>query len=377
MDDIAVASVLALWAVAGVEVIRWLRRTGTPSLTVSVVALAVGRTIDLELGGPTFGRSVALAVVEHSAVLVSACAVLVFTRTMSTAGDRTGRFLATATNRSLWILAGAALLAPLVNATATLPADQDQRAALYASDPLWCLHWAVFLGALVVVLSQGARIAARGARHTPGVLRARLIGLCLGHTFGVCYAISKGVRLGILATTPTFDDDALAAIEQGSLTACIAAVTLGLLAGPIASAGEGLRTRSQVWRLWPLWVGLWEHAPHLPFKTPPRRTAATLERDSRIVLVRQVVELGDAIRVLGPYMPNHDPADPADLCRALATAAARRSAGISPHGEPGPSGGSSIVERLAFLLPIARHWSQRSADRLVRSIATDRSSVEA
>ncbi len=367
MGEVAFVSVAVLWVVAVVELVRIRRGTGTPSLAVAVVALAVGRTLDLDEVGAALGRTALLGVLEHAATLTSALGVLAFTGAITSAGTGSAtRVQKAATDPRVWIVLAAAIAAPLMHPTEELPASAAERAVTYANDPLWWLHWAAFLGVLALVLWHGAGISLRNVRHVDGVLRARLVGLGLGQTMGVVYAVLKGVLLVVLALAPPVDTDALSAAEQAALTLCIAAIAVGLLVGALSTAWTSVRTRVHVWALWPLWRGLWDHAPHLLHARTPGRLSAALARDVDVIAVRQVVELSDAARALGPHMPEHDHTDPGAHARALAEASARRLAGLAPmrSTEAGVEWPGVAGAQAGRLLPVARHWSQRTAHQL-------------
>lgn len=365
MTGLAVGTAVGLWLVVAVETVRVAQGRGSRALWVAVLGLAVSRTLDLDAVAGAFGHAVTVSVAERMAVLVSAVGVVVVTRSIAREGGRRpGRALAVATDPRLWVVVGLLILAPLVHAGQALPSDTAGRAATYAADPWWGVHWVTFLVFLGFVLWQGASISLRNARHVPGILRWRLVGLGVGQGFAVAYAVLKGVRLAVLAADgPAAADDVLGAAEQGALAASVATVAVSLLAGAVGTMWDGLLLRRRVWTLWPLWVGLWDHAPHMPFPAPPRRWVATVIGDVRMTAVRQVVELGDAIRVLTPYLPPHDPTDPAARAAALAEAAGRRSAGSSPlgdHHEPEPMG-STVDERATHLVPVARRWRRSAA----------------
>lgn len=360
MTGLAVGTAVLLWLVVVGESVRLARGRGSRALWVAVLGLALSRTLDLDAVAGAFDHAVALSVAERIAVLVAAVGVVVLTRSIAHQGGRApGRGLTVATDPRLWAAVGLLMLAPLVHAGQGLPGSTAGRAAVYASDPWWGVHWATFLAFLTFVLWQGAAISLRNARHAPGALRWRLLGLGVGQSLAVAYAVLKATRLVLLATTgPGAADDVLGVAEQGALAASVATVAVSLLAGAVGTAWDGLVLRGRVWTLWPLWVGLWDHAPHMPFTEPPGRWAVTFAGDVRMTSVRQVVELGDAVRVLAPYLPVHDPTDPAARADALAEAAGRRTAGLRPtgdHEEPEPAG-VTVEERLAHLLPVARRW---------------------
>ncbi|GIG21151.1 hypothetical protein Cch01nite_18750 [Cellulomonas chitinilytica] len=356
-DGLVVA--LALWVVAGIQVVRTLRGAGSWSLTVAVVALATGLTIDADVVSAALGRSVVLAVVEHTSILVAAVATLAFIRC---AADENGH-LANPVRRAAWIVAAVALTAPLLRATQELPAAAEARADVYADSPFWGIHWATFLGLLMVVMCRCAVLGFSNAPRARGLLRVRLVGIGVACVVGAGYAVLKSVLLVTLALSLGSAElaDVLSAAEQAALMLSITITAAALLAGAVESIRQEIVVRSRVWALWPLWVGLWEHAPHMPSATPPRRLAATLARESRMILVRQVVELGDATRTLGPFLRERDASSPADEARALADAAARRSAGAIPEGPGQPAPGSTVDERVAYLRPIARGWGRTGA----------------
>lgn len=370
MDEIAVGCVIALGVVAIVEVVRAVHGRGSRSLTVAVCALAVARTLDLEVVAAM--RSVAVAVMEHGLVLVSAAAVVHFLMGLVPGSATDLRLVALAADRRTHVVVLAALLAPVVHFERALPADADARGAVYASSPLWALHWAAFLSVLAVVFSYGALISLRSARHAVGIMRWRMASVGAGHAVGAMYVVLKAVRLVATSADPTLTAlTLLAAAEQVAETICILAIAAGLASGSVIAVAEDMRHRYRVWVLWPLWVGLWDHAPHLPFSSPPRRWAAVLASDIRIVLVRQVVELGDATRVLAEHMPEHEISDPADQACALAVAAARRAAGAPPLRLIGQRATEATVDqRIARLAPIARRW-RRGHNRLAATSLTE------
>ncbi|WP_141372057.1 DUF6545 domain-containing protein [Cellulomonas cellasea] len=355
MDELVTAGVVVLWAVTVVEVVRALRGTGTRSLLVAVAALAAGRTLDLDAVGEALGRTTALAAVEHVLVVVSAVAVVAFTHRI-TGEHRT-------VPRPVWVVLALALAAPLVDAGGALPATAEDRAAAYASSVPWLVHWVAFLVTLAVALTAGARIALRNGRLARGVLGVRLIGLGAGQVLGVLYTVLKALHLGALVVSPGSEVGLLGTAEQAALSSAILLVAVGLVVGFAATVAADLATRRRLWVLWPVWADLWPHAPHLDH-TPPGRLRTTFSPDARIREVRLVVEIGDALRVLSPYVPAHDHTDPVAQAAALQLASRRVGQDVpaSPPSGPRPAE-TGFAARTRELYALALAWPRAAAVR--------------
>ncbi|MGW6128853.1 DUF6545 domain-containing protein [Cellulomonas sp. NPDC055163] len=355
MDELVTAGVAVLWAVTVVEVVRAVRGTGTPSLLVAVAALAAGRTLDLDAVGGALGRTTALAAAEHALVVVSALAVVAFTHRIT--GQRR------TVPRAVWVVLVLALAAPLVDAGSVLPATADHRAAVYASSVPWLVHWVAFLVTLTVALTAGARTALRNGRLARGVLGVRLVGLGAGQVLGVLYAALKALHLGALVVSPGSDVGLLGTAEQAALSSAILLVAAGLVVGFAATAAADVATRRRLWVLWPVWADLWPHAPHLDHAAPSRlRTAVS--PDARIREVRLVVEIGDALRALTPYVPAHDHTDPVASAAALQLASRRVGQDVPTPASTGPRPAEAgFAARTRELSTLARAWPRAAAVR--------------
>ncbi|WP_258725304.1 DUF6545 domain-containing protein [Cellulomonas sp. NS3] len=355
MAELVTAGVVVLWAVTVVEVVRAVRGTGTRSLLVAVAALAAGRTLDLDAVGEALGRTTALAAVEHALVVVSAVAVVAFTHRIT--GERR------TVPRPVWVVLAVMLAAPLVDAGGLLPATAEGRAAVYASSVPWLVHWVAFLVTLAVALTAGARIALRNGRLTRGVLGVRLVGLGAGQVLGVLYTALKALHLGVLVVSPGSDVRLVGTAEQAALSSAILLVATGLVVGFAATVAADVATRRRLWVLWPVWADLWPHAPHLD-DTPPGRLRTIFSTDARIREVRLVVEIGDALRALTPYVPAHDHTDPVASAAALQLASRRVGQGLPPPAASGPRPAEAgFAARTRELSTLARAWPRAAAVR--------------
>lgn len=355
MDELVTAGVVVLWAVTVVEVVRAVRGTGARSLLVAVAALAAGRTLDLDAVGEALGRTTVLAAVEHALVVVSAVAVVAFTHRIT--GER--RIVP----RAVWVVLGLMLAAPLVDAWGALPATAEDRAAVYASSVPWLVHWVAFLTTLAIALTAGARVALRNGRLARGVLGVRLVGLGAGQVLGVLYTALKALHLGALVVSPGADVGLLGTAEQAALSSAILLVAAGLVVGFAATVAADVATRRRLWVLWPVWAGLWPHAPHLDH-APPSRLRTTFSTDARIREVRLVVEIGDALRVLTPYVPAHDHTDPVASAAALQLASRRVGQDVTPPESTGPRPAEAgFAARTRELYTLARAWPRAAAVR--------------
>lgn len=292
--------------------------SGNAPLVVALGALVLSGTTGLDAVRAALGRTVALATAEHVLVLVGALAVATLTHRLAGRRRRAPRHLG--------LLVLVALGAPLLDAGATLPESAEGRTALYASSPVWLVHWSAFLVTLAVVLTLGAHAALRDGRVALGVPSLRLAALGAGQVLGVLYAVLEALHLGVLAVSPTADPRLLAATERAALTSAVLLVASGLLAGLAVELVADLAARRRLWQLWPVWADLRPVDPTDPDGFPGR-VRTTLARGARPRQLRVVAEIGDAVRVLAPHVPSHDPHDPVAQAAALQLAAHRRTPG--------------------------------------------------
>jgi hypothetical protein len=339
--------------VTAIETVRAVRGTGRVSLACAVGGITVGRILDLDALSAAVGEVTWLITARHAASLAVAVGMAAFARSI-TGGP--WRILAT----PAWVLLGLGLAIPFVDVGTVLPAADGPRFALYASSPLWLIHWTAYLTASMIAAVAILTTSVRNVAASRGGFRAQLLCLGTGTAFVVVYVALNAAHLLILVLNPVAETERLVDFEQGAANIASLLVGISLLAGLFEPFAVSLARRRHVWGLWPMWLALWDHAPHLEPELRRRgRLRSTLVPDARMVLLRLVVEIGDATRALAPRMVAHDPANPTERAAALRLALKQPELGATTTaGPPPPEEMTSIDRRAKDLYGVARAWNK-------------------
>lgn len=349
-----------LGAVTVVEAVRAVRGTGRASLAISMAGLTVGRVLDTDELSARFGEAAWLITSRHAASLVVAIGMVAFARSITGTRWRMS-------SPWVWAVLGVGLVVPLVDPGALLPVDDDARIAVFAGSPVWLVHWGAYLSVSLLAAVAVTTTSLRSIGASRGAFRAQLACLATGTTLVMVYALLNAVHLTTLALRPGTGLGPLAGVEQVVSNLASLMVGLSLLTGLLEPVAVGVARRRRVWALWPVWVGLWDFAPHLDAERPGRLRSA-LARDPHMVLVRLVVEIGDAARVLTPHLPEHDASRPVERAAALQVAAERHRRGDPVNGSaPPPDLERTLDQRAQELHDVARVWTgPRTAEARTR-----------
>ena len=311
---------------------------------------------------PAFGR-----LVSNSLTLVAALGISLLVLTLSTT--------ATPRLRAIWtrigLLAGALVLLVGSFSAAHPPATRlGLFTGLLRAQPslvVYLLTYTVYLAAVLVDIGIAC---ARTIPLARGALRVGLVTLVCASIVGLLYAGDKVVIVAVeLAGGPVAEPYCAQPFAGATCTFQVAfpafTALLLVLGIVIPALGPRLATLLPRYRwahaeLGPLWTALTEQLPTVVL--PP---ADSDPAGVRFLLYRRVIEIRDALLILDPWMPRHEPGDPQAEADAIVTALDRHARESTPptdaprRGDPATHNITDYRAEVRWLRQVARAFTRR------------------
>lgn len=354
MDALKLALIVALWAGAAY---RWfaVRRTGgdrgTLSLATALTLIAASLTINnppVFVAAARLVGSTSVHAAQHILALAAGLAAVAFTA-YATIGMSVRRWVRWGILASA--AAGTAMVATAAIADAAAKPGLEQRlmSPEYAAVPGVVSYLVIYTIVLGVLLGTVAVLCARFGRHAARpALRWGMGLMVIGCAAGVLYSLQRlyQVLTGDLSTEK---------FSYVLVLTTIAGIALGVLVPAMGAGVDNLRRRRHLRALSPLRAALAGDPADVGRPTNGRTSL-------QYRLTSCVVDIRDALVLLGPWLPETDLDSPRAKAEAILQAQAARAAG-QPRGAQVPAfgGGDTFGTDVIWLVKVAGHYQELTA----------------